>query len=375
MSSAKKYDVIVIGSGLTGVLSAHLAHRAGKKVLLLEARDIVGGAVRRIQTDVGALPSSLEFFPENEISISLIQKLSDVLGVQVLAETEETRPLTFDEGHFKPFVGFGDRKNPSIGELSFYNNPRSLKLLSGPDQWLETLLQLGIGDVQTLAEVTHFEVSEHNVTTVTINAANSFTAPKIIFAAPPKHLDLLFKQEDLAPKTRSRIAKSHVWTSVGLHLHHKQLQTQEMGLHFLMGSSEEFEPCVGRFFTPEENGQKSCWISLIPEEKSEDVEFIADTIKYMKRQIKRAYHEAFENLVNEKIVVAIQSHGHMQLKLDEPSHFHEIKNFFVASPLVVESRGLVGALEQGFKAGEWAAPTLAVAPAPAVERAPEVTAF
>lgn len=363
MSFAKKYDVIVIGTGLTGVLSAHLAHRAGKKVLLLEARDIVGGAVRRIQTDAGALPSSLEFFPENEISISLIQKLSDVLGAQVLDQVEETRPLTFDEGHFKPFVGFGDRKNPSIGELSFYNNPRRLKLLSGPDQWLETLLQLGVGDVQTLAEVTHFEVNNNNVTAVTINAANSYMADKVIFAAPPKHLDLLFKQEDLAPKTRSRIAKSHVWTSVGLHLHHTQLQTQELGLHFLMGSSEEFEPCVGRFFTPapEEKGQKSCWISLIPEEKSEDVEFIADTIKYMKRQIKRAYHEAFENLVNEKIVVATQSHGHMQLKLEEPSHFHEIKNFFVASPLVVESRGLIGALEQGFKAADWVTPPPAVA--------------
>lgn len=360
MSFAKKYDVIVIGSGLTGVISAHLAYRAGKKVLLLEARDVLGGAVRRIQTDAGALPSSLEFIPENEASLNLIQKLSETLGEPVLDQAEETRPLTFDEGHFKPFVGFGDRKNASIGELSFYNNPRRLKLLSGPDYWLERLLQMGVGDVQPLAEVTHFEVNENVVTAVTINASNSYMADKIIFAAAPKHLDALFNQDVLAPKTRSRIAKSHVWASVGLHLHHAKLQTQEMGLHFLMGSSEEFEPCVGRFFAPEENGQKSCWISLIPEEKSEDIEFIADTIKYMKRQIKRAYHEAFDNLVNEKIVVATESHGHMQLQLKEPSHFAELKNFFVASPLVVESRGLVGALEQAFKAGEWITPVVPV---------------
>lgn len=351
--SAKKYDVIVIGSGLTGVLAAHLAHRAGQKVLLLEARDIVGGAVRRIQMGEGTLPSSLEYFPESENAATLLQQLSDVLGEVVFDGVEETRPLTYDEGDFKPFVGFGDRKNPSVEELSFYNNQRRMKLLSGPDQWLEKLLQLGVGDVQTLAEVTSFEVTDHNVTTVTINAANSFVANKVIYAASPKHFDLLFKQEDLAPKTRSRIAKAQVWTSVGLHMHHPQLQTEEMGLHFLMGSSEEFEPCVGRFFAAGEVGQKSCWISLIPQERGEDIEFIADTIKYMKRQIKRAYPTALENLVNEKIVVATESHGHMQLQLKEPSHFAEVKNFFVASPLVVESRGLMGALEQAFKAAEW----------------------
>lgn len=351
--SAKKYDVIVIGSGLTGVLAAHLAHRAGQKVLLLEARDILGGAVRRIQTDAGTLPSSLEYFPETENALSQIQKLSDLFGEQILDQVEETRPLTYDEGDFKSFVGFGDRKNPSVEELSFYNSPRRLKLHSGPDQWLEKLIQMGIGDVHTLSEVTHFEVADHQVTAVTINAANSFVAKKVIFAAPPKHLEALFNQEDLSPKTRSRIAKSHVWTSVGLHMHHPQLQTQEMGLHFLMGSSEEFEPCVGRFFEAQENGQKSVWISLIPQEKSEDIEFVADTIKYMKRQIKRAYPQAFENLSNEKIVVAAESHGHMPLHLKEPSHFAELKNFFIASPLVVESRGLVGALEQAFKAGAW----------------------
>ncbi len=351
--SAKKYDVIVIGSGLTGTLAAHLAHRAGQKVLLLEARDILGGAVRRIQTDAGPLPSSLEYFPATETAHLQIQKLSELLNEQILDQEEETRPLTYDEGDFKSFVGFGDRKNPSVEELSFYNSPRRLKLLSGPDQWLEKLVQMGVGDVQTLSEVTSFEVVDHNVVSVTINAANSYVAKKVIFAAPPKHLDALFKQEDLNPKTRSRIAKAQVWTSVGLHLHHPALQTQEMGLHFLMGSSEEFEPCVGRFFTAEENGQKSCWISLIPQERSEDIEFIADTIKYMKRQIKRAYPNAFEKLSNEKIVVATESHGHMQLQLKEPSNFAEVKNFFVASPLVVESRGLVGALEQAFKAGDW----------------------
>ena len=37
------YDVIVIGAGVNGLVSATLLARAGRKVLVLEQRDVVGG--------------------------------------------------------------------------------------------------------------------------------------------------------------------------------------------------------------------------------------------------------------------------------------------------------------------------------------------
>jgi len=51
-SSGKKYDVIVIGGGHNGLTNAAYLAKAGKKVLVLERRHILGGA-----------PARKKFFP------------------------------------------------------------------------------------------------------------------------------------------------------------------------------------------------------------------------------------------------------------------------------------------------------------------------
>ena len=45
MIQTKTYDVIVLGAGVAGLASARTLAEAGKKVLLLEARERVGGRV------------------------------------------------------------------------------------------------------------------------------------------------------------------------------------------------------------------------------------------------------------------------------------------------------------------------------------------
>ena len=52
----KDYDVIVIGSGINSLSAAALLSKARKKVLVLEAREKIGG-----------MASTVEFFPHSLI--------------------------------------------------------------------------------------------------------------------------------------------------------------------------------------------------------------------------------------------------------------------------------------------------------------------
>ena len=46
METNERYDYLVVGAGLFGAVFAYLAHRAGKKVLVIEKRAAVGGNIR-----------------------------------------------------------------------------------------------------------------------------------------------------------------------------------------------------------------------------------------------------------------------------------------------------------------------------------------
>ncbi|MCG7596768.1 NAD(P)/FAD-dependent oxidoreductase [Mycobacterium sp. PSTR-4-N] len=60
-TTAPDYDTIVIGAGHNGLITAGYLARAGKKVLVLEARDVVGGACTSEELIAGATWSSCAF--------------------------------------------------------------------------------------------------------------------------------------------------------------------------------------------------------------------------------------------------------------------------------------------------------------------------
>ncbi|GAA3527670.1 flavin monoamine oxidase family protein [Nocardioides daeguensis] len=74
------HDVIVIGAGVTGLTAAWRLAEAGQEVVVLEARDRVGGRLRTDVTDQAGAPASFEIggqwvSPDQDALISLLAEL------------------------------------------------------------------------------------------------------------------------------------------------------------------------------------------------------------------------------------------------------------------------------------------------------------
>ena len=60
-SSQKAADVLVLGAGMAGLAAARALAQRGMRLLLLEARDRVGGRVHSLQTSHGVVELGAEF--------------------------------------------------------------------------------------------------------------------------------------------------------------------------------------------------------------------------------------------------------------------------------------------------------------------------
>ena len=81
----KAYDYLIVGSGLMGATFARLAHKAGKRCLVVEKRDHTGGNVycREVEGILdGRAPSNLE-----EQAMTLVGR--DIYGTLIKGYTEK----------------------------------------------------------------------------------------------------------------------------------------------------------------------------------------------------------------------------------------------------------------------------------------------
>jgi hypothetical protein len=92
--------------------------------------------------------------------------------------------------------------------------------------------------------------------------------------------------------------------------------------------------------------QASQWMTFIEGELSEESESVANALKKIKRQIKRAYPESLENLVTERILVVPQISGSGDLKLKGNLTLPEVDNLWIGSPTLSPQKNLIGALSQ-----------------------------
>jgi protoporphyrinogen oxidase len=363
------YDYAIIGSGLTGLSIAAALSRETKNVVLLDGLDVSAGANKQINFPTGPINNGIRFVPDSVLSEKALGFLENILGQKVIADVSDEAPVTYDSGNFKTFLGFGENPPAFWEELSYFTSSKRIDLHLQPYQWAQLLMEKFTGDFMPRSYVTKFQQEGERVTSVTVNGSKTIHAQNFIFAGAVRDLALLLPEDAISTRARAKLSKNSYWTALCIDLCHGKAVTESTAMHILNGTTQdEIGPCAGRFLPAVEvDGnmiQASQWITFIETEATDDSEVVGMTLKKIKRQVKRAYPEALDNLKSERIFVSPYIAGNGDLKLSANQTIPSLDNLWVSCATLSEQKNLVGALLQaemivaslGFKVEETYAP-------------------
>ncbi|MDG0815049.1 FAD-dependent oxidoreductase [Bdellovibrio svalbardensis] len=345
------YDYAIIGSGLTGLSIAAALSRETSNIALLDGADVAGGANRQINFPTGPINNGLRFVPDSVLSEKALRFLETLLDTKIASDVSEEAPITYEAGGFKTFLGFGENPPAFYEELNYFTSSKKIDLAVEPHQWTPLLLQKFKGDFLPRSYVTKFHQEGEKVTHLTINGSKTLYAHNFIFAGTVKDLALLLPEDAISIRARSKLSKNTYWTALCLDICHSKAVTDATTMHVLNGTTQdEIGPCTGRFLPAVEvegqTLQASQWMTFIESELTEDSEVVGLTLKKIKRQIKRAYPEALNDIKLERIFVAPIVAGNGDIKLSANMTVPSLENLWIASATVNEQKNLVGSLLQ-----------------------------
>ncbi len=344
-----EFDTIVIGGGLSGLITATLLEDSGRKVALVEALDTLGGNCRPSISPVGPVDHGLKFFANTAKSEALLNWLEGVLQKPLPRTLVDAAPVTYDNGRFQPFVGFGEQGAEAVSEIGYYTQAQYWRLGNTPKDWIAQLSEGFTGELYLQSHVTKIQVEDEFVLEIIVNGAKRITAREYVFCAPPQQLLRLLPEASIPPRLRQKLAKGSVFTSIHLDLLHSTEVTNSEAVHVLRGANEE--PCWGLFQPMQTDAegksyQASQWVTLVPNDQTDDDELVATALKKIKRQIKRAYPEALDHLLHERILVCPGSHGDLAGALSEQQTLPKLQNLWISSSYFSGEKNLMGTLEQ-----------------------------
>ncbi len=349
------YDYIIIGSGLTGLTIASKISQETKNILILESETQIGGANRSASLQNQTIENGLRFYPSTDLANNTILQLEDFLNIKLIKSIKENHPETYEASGFKPFVGFGDRSPEFYDQLSYFLNAKETELTLPVHQIINLIKDKFLGEVQLRSYVTKFNFADDKLTHVTVNGTKQIYANNFVFTGNVRDLTLLMPDEFLGARAKAKLKKDTAWLGLCLDLFHDmppELNTIEKNNLFILNGTtdDDIGPCVGRFnpkINDPTNTQKqiSQWMAFVDIDTAEETENIAEVLKKMKRQIKRAFPEMVDHIKAERLFISSPlSCG--EIKLNSNGTLNKVDNLWIASPQVSQHPNLLGSVLQ-----------------------------
>lgn len=323
--------IVIIGGGLTGLALSHSLHKQNHEVVLLEAKDALGGRFRGVDT-----PDVL-FVAPSEAGAQTLEWLKTISPLGFSWREEDHQPLFFESHEWRPFVGFGDFPSEVVNELSFFNQAKQWIIEPGLEQITRALIENLPFAAKTMSEVTGFEIADGKIQNVIVNAQDKIAADQVIFTPSPTALNQLIEGDALKPAHRTRLAKQTAWSAVSLTLKHGRPIETLPAVRLVLGTGKEFQPVVGKVWPTH-----SVWLNLVSNEMQEDLEHVGDCVRYIKRTLKRVWPELIDQATEEKIRVRPQAYGKIDLKSKTGFSFPELSNLTFADGRLSDVTGDLG---------------------------------
>jgi hypothetical protein len=350
-SSQHVYDYVIIGAGLSGLIVASALSKETDNIALIEAQDFIGGFNKPVKNSTGTINHGLRYVPDLPSAHRALEFVSSLIGQEISTTSQELPPVTYESGQFKEFVGFGNNSPDFYEELAYFMTSSRLNVNIEPHAWPALLASKYTGDLFNRSYVTKINFTDGRATDVVINGSKNIHGQNFIYCASLKDLAVILPDGVISARAKQKLSKNIYWTGVGLDLVHTHEVTESRAIHILNGTTQdEIGPCAGAFHSPVllDDGalQTSQWLTYVDEEATEDSEVVAVALKKIKRQIKRAYPSAFENLKSERIAVTPNCAGSVDIKRNANQSLPGAENLWLCSHQLHPQRNLIGAIGQ-----------------------------
>jgi len=189
--------ILIVGAGLSGLLTAYRLKKAGKEIKVIEARDRVGG---RIHTLLSNAKTPVE------MGATWLWKTNPSL-IDLLKELKISVFEQFMEG--QAYVQYFCNSPAQLIDIP--QQETSYRVVGGSSVLINTLAESLTRDELKLREVVQ-SIVQQNDTIKVITDSSEYISEKVILALPPRLITQSISFEPLLPKELLDISKkTHTW--------------------------------------------------------------------------------------------------------------------------------------------------------------------